>query len=289
MPDVTGNTVSSDQGARRLSPRGVLLRGPRRVHGRNPRVRPRVGRGRRADPGGAERGEDRRARGASSATTPTASCSPTWMRSGSNPARIIPAWQDFLAAHAERRSARCAGSASRSGRAGAPTELAECQRHEALLNVAFADPAFWLLCPYDTAALGEARRRGSAPQPSRSCENTREPGRARAFRASTRSPARSTSHFPIRRPTQRSSTFEERDLADSAHARRRLSHSRAGLTRGTGGGARPRGARSGREQHRARPRPGHAGRVARRDCRRVRGARRRPRRGSRSSVARAPD
>jgi MEDS: MEthanogen/methylotroph, DcmR Sensory domain len=29
-------------------------------------------------------------------------------------------------------------------------ELVECQRHEALLNLAFQDaPGFWLLCPYD--------------------------------------------------------------------------------------------------------------------------------------------
>jgi len=35
-----------------------------------------------------------------------------------------------------------------------PAELAECQLHEALLNVAFdvAIP-FWLLCPYDLEAL----------------------------------------------------------------------------------------------------------------------------------------
>jgi anti-sigma regulatory factor (Ser/Thr protein kinase) len=35
-----------------------------------------------------------------------------------------------------------------------PAKLAECHRHEALLNIAFADPAFWLLCPYDITALG---------------------------------------------------------------------------------------------------------------------------------------
>jgi anti-sigma regulatory factor (Ser/Thr protein kinase) len=35
-----------------------------------------------------------------------------------------------------------------------PTELAECQLHEALLNVAFdAATPFWLLCPYDLEAL----------------------------------------------------------------------------------------------------------------------------------------
>ena len=35
-----------------------------------------------------------------------------------------------------------------------PDELVECQRHEALLNLAFADAGdFWLLCPYDVDAL----------------------------------------------------------------------------------------------------------------------------------------
>jgi anti-sigma regulatory factor (Ser/Thr protein kinase) len=36
-------------------------------------------------------------------------------------------------------------------------ELVECQRHEALLNVAFADSGSWrLLCPYDTVGLPSA-------------------------------------------------------------------------------------------------------------------------------------
>src|SRR4030095_13290400 len=36
-----------------------------------------------------------------------------------------------------------------------PAELVECQRHETLLNLAFAGvPAWWLLCPYDTTSLG---------------------------------------------------------------------------------------------------------------------------------------
>ena len=45
-----------------------------------------------------------------------------------------------------------------------PAELVECQRHESLLNVAFAGaPAWWLLCPYDTetfdaAVIDEAHR-----------------------------------------------------------------------------------------------------------------------------------
>jgi anti-sigma regulatory factor (Ser/Thr protein kinase) len=73
---------------------------------------------------------------------------------GANPARIIPAWEDFATAHAGR-PLRGIGEPIWAGRS-AP-ELAECQLHEALLNVAFADgPPFWLMCPYDTGALDAA-------------------------------------------------------------------------------------------------------------------------------------
>ena len=73
---------------------------------------------------------------------------------GVNPARIIPAWQDFLAAHAvDDQPVRGIGEPIWAGRSA--DEMAECERHEALLNLAFADPNFWLLCPYDTVALDE--------------------------------------------------------------------------------------------------------------------------------------
>jgi anti-sigma regulatory factor (Ser/Thr protein kinase) len=72
---------------------------------------------------------------------------------GRNPARIIPAWRDFLAEHGHRRPVRGIGEPVWAGRT--PDELIECQRHEALLNVAFATGAPWrLLCPYDSRALG---------------------------------------------------------------------------------------------------------------------------------------
>ena len=61
----------------------------------------------------------------------------------------------------------CAGSASRSPPRRSGAELEECHRHEALLNVAFADAAdFGLLCPYDTSALAAhvvARARHTHP------------------------------------------------------------------------------------------------------------------------------
>jgi anti-sigma regulatory factor (Ser/Thr protein kinase) len=72
---------------------------------------------------------------------------------GRNPARIIPAWQEWV----ERNTV--AGRAFRG--IGEPvwaartrTEIVECQRHEQLLNTAFdPGPAWSLLCPYDVSTL----------------------------------------------------------------------------------------------------------------------------------------
>jgi anti-sigma regulatory factor (Ser/Thr protein kinase) len=74
---------------------------------------------------------------------------------GRNPARIIPAWREFLERHApDGLPARGIGEPIWDGRSTA--ELTECQRHESLLNVAFGDgPGWQLLCPYDVGALDE--------------------------------------------------------------------------------------------------------------------------------------
>ena len=82
---------------------------------------------------------------------------------GANPARIIPAWHEFVTVHgAPGRRMRGIGEPIWQGRSA--DELVECQRHESLLNVAFGhgDP-WWLLCPYDVnqlapAVIDEARR-----------------------------------------------------------------------------------------------------------------------------------
>ncbi len=73
---------------------------------------------------------------------------------GANPARIIAAWQAFVDEHGVGgRAIRGIGEPIWAGRSD--PELAECHRHEELLNLAFADiPAFRLLCPYDVSALG---------------------------------------------------------------------------------------------------------------------------------------
>jgi anti-sigma regulatory factor (Ser/Thr protein kinase) len=75
---------------------------------------------------------------------------------GLNPARIIPAWRDFVAEFGTGgRRLRGIGEPIWKGRGAA--ELVESQRHEALLNVAFAGGQPWyLLCPYDTEALEPA-------------------------------------------------------------------------------------------------------------------------------------
>src|ERR1043166_1726922 len=72
---------------------------------------------------------------------------------GRNPARIIPAWQEFVDEHAEP-GLRLRGIGEPIFPARDPHELVECERHEALLNLAFAGAdRFWLMCPYDTEAL----------------------------------------------------------------------------------------------------------------------------------------
>ena len=69
---------------------------------------------------------------------------------GANPARIIPAWQDFTGG--DRRPVRGIGQPVWAGRG--PAELVEAQFHEALLNLAVPpDTPLWLLCPYDTGTL----------------------------------------------------------------------------------------------------------------------------------------
>jgi anti-sigma regulatory factor (Ser/Thr protein kinase) len=75
---------------------------------------------------------------------------------GRNPARIIPAWRDFVAEHAgSGHGLRGVGEPVWAGRSTA--EMTECECHESLLNVAFDGGLGWrLLCPYDTATLDPA-------------------------------------------------------------------------------------------------------------------------------------
>jgi anti-sigma regulatory factor (Ser/Thr protein kinase) len=72
---------------------------------------------------------------------------------GRNPARIIPFWRDFVDRE-QARPVRGIGEPLWPGRGSAETD--ECQRHEALLNLAFVPGSDWsLLCTYDGVALSD--------------------------------------------------------------------------------------------------------------------------------------
>lgn len=72
---------------------------------------------------------------------------------GRNPASIIPFWREFVDENGGR-SVRGIGEPVWAARSRAALE--ECQRHESLLNVAFAPGTPWsLLCPYDAGSLTE--------------------------------------------------------------------------------------------------------------------------------------
>ena len=74
---------------------------------------------------------------------------------GVNPARIIPLWHAFAAGSPPQTALRGVGEPIDANRE--PDVLVECERHEALLNVAFGDDRpFHLLCPYDTKTLPRA-------------------------------------------------------------------------------------------------------------------------------------
>ena len=75
---------------------------------------------------------------------------------GANPALIIPAWRNF-ADTCRRQGRRMRGIGEPIFAARRRSEMLECQRHEALLNVAFDQGDPWrLLCPYDMSNLGPA-------------------------------------------------------------------------------------------------------------------------------------
>jgi anti-sigma regulatory factor (Ser/Thr protein kinase) len=75
---------------------------------------------------------------------------------GTNPAWIIPAWRDFVT-RVGADGGRLRGIGEPIFPERSPEELVECHRHEALLNLAFANTrGFWLLCPYDTDVLPPA-------------------------------------------------------------------------------------------------------------------------------------
>jgi anti-sigma regulatory factor (Ser/Thr protein kinase) len=72
---------------------------------------------------------------------------------GRNPARIIPMWREFVRQHA-RGDGRALGIGEPVWPGRSVAEIGECERHEALLNLAFGEgPGWHLLCPYDLDGL----------------------------------------------------------------------------------------------------------------------------------------
>lgn len=70
---------------------------------------------------------------------------------GRNPGAIISLWRDFIVSHQGSGPLRGIGEPVWAGRD--PAELAECFRHEALINLAFQGDDASILCPYDTTSL----------------------------------------------------------------------------------------------------------------------------------------
>ena len=98
---------------------------------------------------------------------------------GRNPARLISVWVKFIERQARgARGVRGVGEPIYADRS--PAELAECQRHEVLLNLALDRVgASWVMCPYDVETLpasviAEARR----SHPFVAADGTRRPSHA---------------------------------------------------------------------------------------------------------------
>jgi anti-sigma regulatory factor (Ser/Thr protein kinase) len=129
---------------------------------------------------------------------------------GANPARIIPAWRQFVDRHG---NVPVRGIGEPIWPERTPAELAECRRHEALLNVAFEDDlAFRLLCPYDVGRLDPEVVHGAhCSHPIIAADGVREssaayPGveaHAQPFTDSLPEPARTPRELPFDRGTVR--------------------------------------------------------------------------------------
>ena len=146
---------------------------------------------------------------------------------GRNPGWIIPAWTEFAAPHvAAGRPARGIGEPIWPSRR--PDELVECDRHEALLNLAFADAAgFTLLCPYDVVALpGDVVEGARRNHPTLHAHG--RPGSSEAYRPHV--PA--ALDTPLPEPPE-GTRFQRFDLASLGHLRdlARAVGTEAGLSR----------------------------------------------------------
>ena len=144
---------------------------------------------------------------------------------GRNPASIIPLWRDFVE---ENRGFPVRGIGEAVWAARSPAALEECHRHEALLNVAFAeDLDFRLLCPYDAGSLPDDVLERVAVSHSHVCRD----GRAEESEAFDPSPDSLSGELPPPTATPETFTF---GLSELAEVRNRVAAAaeRAGLDPG---------------------------------------------------------
>ncbi|MDP8956517.1 MAG: sensor histidine kinase [Actinomycetota bacterium] len=107
---------------------------------------------------------------------------------GRNPGRIMSIWGDFAENHASAPAVRGVGEPVWSRRT--PDELIECDRHERLLNLAFAEAPFWLVCPYDTTTLDRSVIEGAKRNHQWTADQARRRGQGSLrLRSKNRDPA----------------------------------------------------------------------------------------------------
>jgi anti-sigma regulatory factor (Ser/Thr protein kinase) len=104
---------------------------------------------------------------------------------GRNPRRIISAWHEFAEQSAHSGGA-CLGIGEPIWAGRSSSEIDECERHEWLVNLAFAGGRPWrLICPYDVDRLEErvieGARRRHAPSAAESADGPSEDWLERAF------------------------------------------------------------------------------------------------------------
>lgn len=189
---------------------------------------------------------------------------------GRNPARIIPAWQQFVDECAvEGQPVRGVGEPIWAGRR--PGEVSECQLHEALLDIAVPpETPLWLLCPYDVGELEEevlAEARRTHPG-----FLTSGVARRRGWFAGEH---RADDGFHVDLPQAGAPTFRRSFTATDLRVLRddvlpRPSRGRVGRAQRRPRTVRPRG---GHQQRGPRPRCGCAAHLARARCSGVRGPR----------------
>ncbi|HEX5852626.1 MAG TPA: sensor histidine kinase [Solirubrobacteraceae bacterium] len=136
---------------------------------------------------------------------------------GGNPARIIPAWHEFLEQNCPD-GGRAFGIGEPIWPGRSPAELVECHYHEALLNLAFDPGQAWhLLCPYDLDGLDDdviEAARLSHPLIAHDAATSHD---SDTYVCAHEPPRPLEDPLPPPRPPVRERTFAMQDLASIRH------------------------------------------------------------------------